>query len=91
MKTVLVTGVAGFVGSNLAPALLKRGYRVVGVDNFDDTYPLKFKEAQVAPFLHDPNFELVHGDIRDKDAMQVLFERVRRHPAIQARSDLPSR
>jgi len=77
MKTVLVTGAAGFVGSNLATELLKRGYRVVGVDNFDDTYALKFKEAQVVPFLHDPNFELVRADICDKDAMQKLFERVR--------------
>jgi len=77
MKTVLVTGAAGFVGSNLTEALLERGYRVVGVDNFDDTYALEFKEEQIAPFLHNSNFELVRADIREKAAMIALFERVR--------------
>jgi UDP-glucuronate 4-epimerase len=77
MKTVLVTGAAGFVGSNLTEALLERGYRVVGVDNFDDTYALEFKEEQIAPFVHNSNFELVRADIREKAAMLALFERVR--------------
>ena len=42
MKTVLVTGGAGFIGSNLVRELLAKGYRVVCVDNFDDTYELAF-------------------------------------------------
>ncbi|MFA6585504.1 MAG: GDP-mannose 4,6-dehydratase, partial [Candidatus Paceibacterota bacterium] len=57
-KTVLVTGCAGFIGSNLTKALLEGGYRVVGVDNFDDTYDIRFKEANIAPFQGNANFEL---------------------------------
>src|SRR3989344_4821878 len=74
MKTVLVTGAAGFIGSNLTKALLERGYRVVGVDNFDDTYDPRFKEAHIVPFLHNANFVLNRTDIRDMQAMKAVFE-----------------
>ena len=46
MKIVVVTGAAGFIGSNLTHALLERGYRVVGVDNFDDTYAPSLKRRR---------------------------------------------
>ncbi len=74
MKTVLVTGAAGFIGSNLTKALLERGYRVVGVDNFDDTYDLRFKESNIAPFADNANFTLHRADIRDLPAMEKIFE-----------------
>ena len=77
METVLVTGAAGFVGSNLSRVLLDEGYRVVGVDNFDDTYDINFKEEQIAPCVGDAHFELVRLDICDKDALENLFERVK--------------
>jgi UDP-glucuronate 4-epimerase len=82
METVLVTGAAGFIGSNLSQALLEEGYRVVGVDNFDDTYDVKFKEEHIAKLTKNPNFELVRLDIRDKDAVQALFEK--EHPDLVA-------
>jgi nucleoside-diphosphate-sugar epimerase len=74
MKTVLVTGAAGFIGSNLTQALLEQGYRVVGVDNFDDTYNPAFKEEHIAPFLTNPNFALHRIDIRDLLALRAVFE-----------------
>jgi UDP-glucuronate 4-epimerase len=74
MKTVLVTGAAGFIGSNLTQALLEGGYRVVGVDNFDDTYNPLFKEEQIAPALANPNFALYRVDIRDLPALTKVFE-----------------
>lgn len=77
METVLVTGAAGFIGSNLCAALLKEGYKVLGVDNFDDTYDVRFKEEHVAPLLADTNFELVRLDIRDAEAVMELFGRVK--------------
>jgi len=45
--TILVTGAAGFIGSHTAQALIARGHRVVGVDNFCDFYPRSWKEANV--------------------------------------------
>ena len=44
MKEVaLVTGAAGFIGSHLSERLIERGYRVIGLDNFDDCYPANIK------------------------------------------------
>ncbi|MCX6786440.1 MAG: GDP-mannose 4,6-dehydratase [Candidatus Kaiserbacteria bacterium] len=74
MKTVLVTGAAGFIGSNVSQTLLEEGYRVIGVDNFDDTYNPQFKEKQIAPFLNNPNFVLERVDIRDLPALTAVFE-----------------
>lgn len=73
MKTVIVTGAAGFIGSNLTQAILERGYRVIGVDNFDDTYDTRFKEAHLAPFASNANFVLHRIDIRDLSAMREIF------------------
>ncbi|MEK7126375.1 MAG: GDP-mannose 4,6-dehydratase, partial [Patescibacteria group bacterium] len=75
MKTVLVTGAAGFIGSNLTGALLEKGYRVVGVDNFDDTYDICFKEGNITPFLNNENFAQYRIDIRDEDVLKSVFEK----------------
>lgn len=75
MKTVLVTGCAGFIGSNLVHTLLERGYRVVGVDNFDDTYDIHFKESNVASFLKNKNFVLERLDIRDAEKLLAVCKR----------------
>lgn len=75
MKTVLVTGAAGFIGSNLTKSLLEKGYRVVGIDNFDDTYETKFKKAHVEPFAKDKNFALHKVDIRDLKKLRKIFEK----------------
>lgn len=74
MKTVLVTGTAGFIGSNLTKALLENGYRVAGVDNFDDTYNTRFKESNIAPFADNANCILHRVDIRDLPAMEAVFK-----------------
>jgi UDP-glucuronate 4-epimerase len=75
--TILVTGAAGFVGSNLCKALLEKGFRVVGVDNFDDTYERSLKEEHVAALREHPGFELVELDIRDATVLRQLCERTR--------------
>ncbi|WP_257875662.1 SDR family oxidoreductase [Thermoanaerobacterium thermosaccharolyticum] len=58
----LVTGAAGFIGSNLVEALLKLGYRVKGLDNFSTG-----KRENIELFLDNPNFEFIEGDIRNLD------------------------
>jgi UDP-glucuronate 4-epimerase len=75
MKTVLVTGGAGFIGSNLCQELLLRGYRVLCVDNFDDLYDPKIKENNIKALLTNPNFTLFRKDIRDLEGMKEIFEK----------------
>ncbi len=75
MKTVIVTGGAGFIGASLIQELLTQGYRVACVDNFDDTYDVALKEGNVTPFLDNKNFTLYRVDIRDIPAMHEVFEK----------------
>lgn len=77
MQTVLVTGSAGFIGSTLAEALLDRGYRVVGLDNFDPYYPQRVKEQNLADLLKDDWFSFVEGDIRYEPLLAELMHEYR--------------
>ena len=77
MQTVLVTGSAGFIGSNLAEALLDRGYRVVGLDNFDPYYPRSVKEQNLVDLLKDDWFSFVEGDIRYEPLLAELVREYR--------------
>lgn len=56
----LVTGAAGFIGSNLVEALLRLGYKVKGIDNFSNG-----RRQNVEEFIANPNYEFIEGDIRD--------------------------
>jgi UDP-glucuronate 4-epimerase len=62
---VLVTGAAGFIGSNLAERLRQRGDTVVGFDSFDPFYPRAVKERNLARLRADSGFQLVEGDLRN--------------------------
>ncbi|MDO7171380.1 SDR family oxidoreductase [Mariniflexile sp. AS56] len=61
-KQVLITGGAGFIGSNLCEVLLNNNVKVVCLDNFSTG-----KRINIAPFLQNSNFHLVEGDIRNMD------------------------
>ncbi len=77
MKKILLTGAAGFIGSNTANALLGRGDTVVGVDNLNDYYDPARKQAnleEVRAAAPDPDKFIFHrADIRDQEAMDGLF------------------
>jgi len=73
-RTVIVTGAAGFIGSHLGAALLARGDRVIGIDNFDPFYDRAIKLANLAP-LASERFELAETDIRDRQAIKALLGR----------------
>jgi UDP-glucuronate 4-epimerase len=73
MKHVLVTGAAGFIGSYVAEALLKRGDTVVGVDNVNDYYPVAFKRENIGLLSRYPNFSLVEGELADRAVVDALY------------------
>jgi UDP-glucuronate 4-epimerase len=73
METILITGGAGFIGSNVVAKLLVDGYKVICVDNFDPTYDVTFKESNIKPFIDNPNFILERVDICDAPALKSIF------------------
>jgi len=72
---VMITGVAGFIGSALALRLLERGDSVYGIDNMNDYYDVSLKEARLARFRDHDNFMFEKLDIADRPGMERLFER----------------
>jgi len=73
MSSTLITGGAGFIGSNLVDRLLARGQSVVAVDNFDAFYAEKTKRANLVNALREPRFKLIQTDIRDRGAIERVF------------------
>ena len=69
---ILVTGAAGFIGSTLVEALLRRGDAAVGLDNFDEYYDPARKRANLASFRDHPRLTFYQADIRDGDRMQQI-------------------
>jgi UDP-glucuronate 4-epimerase len=74
VSRLLVTGVAGFIGSHLTEFLLGRGDVVIGVDSFDPMYPRAVKERNLARALRTPGFTLYERDIRDAGALDGLLD-----------------
>jgi UDP-glucuronate 4-epimerase len=74
MKTILVTGVAGFIGSHVAHALLSRGDRVVGLDNLNDYYDVSLKEARLDRLALRDNFVFRKADIAKREAILPLAD-----------------
>ncbi len=75
--SVLVTGAAGFIGSQVSRSLLARGEEVVGIDNFSPYYDPILKFARLKPLKDDKGFTFIEGDIVDRDAMLGLADRYR--------------
>ena len=73
MSQILITGGAGFIGSHLTRRLMGRGDRITVLDDFNDFYDPARKRANVQPFLEDPTYSLVEGDIRDAALVDRLF------------------
>ena len=77
MKKILVTGAAGFIGSHVCDALLARGDRVVGIDNFDTFYDPAIKRRNLAGALANNSFTLHELDITDEPKLARVFEETR--------------
>ena len=81
-KTILVTGAAGFIGSNLALRLLEevKDVKVVGIDNMNSYYDVRIKEERLRKLSAFENFVFIKGSIADKMAVESLFEQY--HPQL---------
>jgi UDP-glucuronate 4-epimerase len=74
-KNFLVTGGAGFIGSHLVDHLLARGAEhITVVDDFNDFYDPQIKRANIGAHLADPRYRLVEADIRDRTALETVFD-----------------
>ncbi len=75
-KIVLVTGAAGFIGSNLSKKLLEmcKDIKIIGVDNMNDYYDVSIKEYRLAELNKDERFVFVKGSIADKQLINSIFE-----------------
>jgi len=71
--SVLVTGAAGFIGMHVSAALLKRGERVLGVDNLNPYYSVALKEARLATLAGEPGFSFHRLDLAEPEAFLTLL------------------
>lgn len=69
MKKILLTGGAGFIGSNLCQRLLNEGHNVTVIDNFSDFYDPQIKKHNISTFEDHPKFRLLRLDIRDGESL----------------------
>lgn len=70
---IFITGAAGFIGSNLAEALLKRGDTVEGLDNFNDYYDPARKRANISILKQYSNFRSHEGDVLDEKKVHAIL------------------
>ena len=81
-KTVFITGASGFIGSNLAKRILttEPDTKVVGLDNMNDYYDVRIKEARLAELQKFDNYTFIKGNLADKALIDSIFEK--HHPDI---------
>jgi len=81
-KTILITGVAGFIGSYLAKRVCEANptARVIGFDSVNDYYDVSLKEYRLKQLENLPNFEFIRGNLADRAAVKAIFEKY--HPEI---------
>ena len=81
-KTVFITGASGFIGSNLAKRILttELDTKVIGLDNMNDYYDVRIKEARLAELQKFENYTFIKGNLADKNLINSIFEQY--HPDI---------
>ena len=79
-KTVFITGASGFIGSNLAKRILttKPDTKVIGLDNMNDYYDVRIKEARLAELQKFENYTFIKGNLADKALINSIFKQMRK-------------
>lgn len=75
MKSILITGGAGFIGSHLTHALLKKNYRVYCIDNFDNFYNPGIKKNNIHKFIKHKNYSFIKADVRNLNGLKLIFRK----------------
>jgi UDP-glucuronate 4-epimerase len=70
---IMVTGTAGFIGSNVAMRLLASGHEVIGLDNLNDYYDVELKRARLARFQNQRGYTHITADLADRAAIEAAF------------------
>jgi len=73
-KTILVTGAAGFIGYHLSKRLLDEGIKVIGIDNLNDYYDVKLKQARLDLIKYNPQFNFYKIDIQNRELLEKVFK-----------------
>lgn len=81
-NVVFITGSSGFIGSNLAKRILatEPDTKVIGLDNMNDYYDVRIKEARLAELQKFANYTFIQGNLADKELINSIFEQY--HPNI---------
>jgi UDP-glucuronate 4-epimerase len=74
---ILVTGAAGFIGFHTSKALLDHGHEVIGLDNLNEYYDVRLKQARLKQLIPRNSFQFVKQDVADRKAMADLFSEAR--------------
>ena len=76
-KVILITGAAGFIGSNLAKNILQKDseVQVIGVDNLNDYYDVSLKEYRLKELENWDNFSFHKGNIADRSFLEQIFQK----------------
>ncbi len=74
MNSVIVTGCAGFIGSHLTERLLRKDFKVTGIDCFTDYYPVEIKRNNLKGFIGNKNFTFIRRDVIDADLKGLISD-----------------
>lgn len=70
---ILITGAAGFIGSHVSEFFVAQGHFVIGIDNFDNFYPKRFKQLNIKGLMNSPQFQFHEADICDLNSLKTIF------------------
>lgn len=76
-KKIFITGVAGFIGSNLAKRILNEieNVKIIGLDNMNDYYDVNIKKTRLDDLVTFNNFEFIKGNLADKETVESIFKK----------------